>query len=383
MAIDKNGKTLPKGITYRPKEDRYMGRFMYHGESFTIYGKTLKEAQKRLDNLKYEIEHNIYFKDASATFDAWFDIWINEYKKPSVKAGTINVYQTSYNAYIKKRFGNKQLRDIRTDHIQSFYNQMAQVYSHNTLEICRAILNGMYTQAIRNEMLQKNPVTNAVLPRNNSRQTANVMSETEQKIFLEYAKDTRYYPVYELALSTGMRSGELRGLQWDDIDFQTKTIHVTHTLVYLNKTYFFDSPKTASSKRDIPLLDSAYFLLKRHQAAQRKKRLEMGNLWNPPEGFENLVFTNTKGGPINRDRFRSYLNRILKKIQKDYPLFPHITPHTFRHTFATRSIERGIPPKVLQTILGHSDLATTMDTYAHVLPDTKSQEMQKLSDLFN
>lgn len=71
-----------------------------------------------------------------------------------------------------------------------------------------------------------------------------------------------------------------------------------------------------------------------------------------------------------------------QKIQNDYPLFPHITPHTFRHTFATRSIERGIPPKVLQTIPGHSDLATTMDTYAHVLPDTKTIEMKKLAGLF-
>ncbi len=315
MAVDKNGKTLPKGITYRPK--------------------------------------------------------------------AVNVYQSSYNAYIKKRFGSKQLRDIRTDHIQSFYNQMAQVYSHNTLEICRSILNGMYMQAVRNEMLQKNPVSNAVLPRNNKRQTAKVMSEDEQNIFLTYAKDARYYPVYELALSTGMRNGELRGLQWTDIDFQTKIIHVRHTLVYMNRKYFFDSPKTTSSERDIPMLDSVYRLLKQHQKEQRKKRLEMGDLWNPPEGFENLVFTNSKGGPINRDGFRTYLKRVIKKIQEDHPLFPHITPHTFRHTFATRSIERGIPPKVLQTILGHSDLATTMDTYAHVLPDTKSQEMQKLAGLFD
>ncbi len=74
MAIDKNGKPLPKGITYRPKEDRYMGRFMYHGESFTVYGKTLKEVRKSLEDLKYQVEHRIYFKESSVTFDAWFDI---------------------------------------------------------------------------------------------------------------------------------------------------------------------------------------------------------------------------------------------------------------------------------------------------------------------
>lgn len=382
MAIDKNGKLLPKGITYRPKENRYMGRFMYHGESFTVYGKTLKETQKNLNDLRYKTENHIYFKESSVTFNAWFEIWINEYKKPSVKAGTIEVYRNSYNAYIKRYFGTKQLRDIRTDHIQSFYNQMAGLYSHNTLEICRAILNGMYSQALRNEMIQKNPVSNAVLPRNNKRQSASVMSEEEQKIFLTYAKAAQYYPIFELALSTGMRSGELRGLQWADIDFQTKTIHVTHTLLYREHSFIFDSPKTASSEREIPMLNNVYHLLKQHQKTQLKNRLELGTAWDPPKGFENLVFTNPKGNPLTRDRLKKCTDRILKKIQNDYPLFPHITPHTFRHTFATRSIERGIPPKVLQTILGHSDLATTMDTYAHVLPDTKTIEMKKLAGLF-
>lgn len=382
MAVDKNGKPLPKGINYRPKENRYMGRFMYHGESFTVYGKTLKETQKNLEDLKYKIIHQIYFRESSVTFDAWFEIWLNEYKKPSVKAGTVEVYQNGYHAYIQNAFGRKQLRDIRTDHIQAFYNQMAQLYSHNTLEICRAILNGAFMQAVRNELIQKNPVSNAVLPRNNKKKSMNVMTEHEQKLFLTYAKDSCFYPIYELALSTGMRNGELRGLQWTDVDFSKKIIHITHTLVYRNKQYFFDSPKTASSERDIPMLNNVYALLKQQQQLQRKKQLAMGELWLPPAGFENLVFTNQKGGPMNRNRFKICTDQIIRKIRKDYPLFPHITPHTFRHTFATRSIEYGIPPKVLQTILGHSNLATTMDTYAHVLPDTKSDEMQKLANLF-
>lgn len=140
MAVDKNGKQLPKGITYRPKEDRYMGRFMYHGESFTTYAKTLREVQKNLNELRYKVEHHIYFKESTVTIDAWFQIWIDDYKRPSVKAGTIDVYINSYNLYVKGCFGRKQLRDIRTDQIQSFYNQMSKLYSHSTLEICRAIL---------------------------------------------------------------------------------------------------------------------------------------------------------------------------------------------------------------------------------------------------
>lgn len=384
MALDKDGKPLPKGITYRPKENRYMGRFMYHGQPFITYGKTVKETQKLLNDLRYEVEHGIYFKEDSVTFSAWFEIWLKDYKESTVKMGTVTVYRQNYNAYVKDIFGKKQLRDIRTDHIQRFYNGMSSKgYSNNTLETCRAVLNGAFSQAVKNGVLRKNPVENTTLPKNNKKGTIRVMTEYEQKIFLEYARDTEYYPLYELALSTGMRSGEIRGLQWSEVDFDKKTIHVAHTLVYLNSRYYLETPKTASSDRFIPMLDNVYNLLKEIRKKQLEERSYMGEYWNPLPELENLVFTNSSGCPINRDRFKKKLDRLIQKINDDGIPFAHITPHTFRHTFATRSIERGIPPKVLQTILGHSTLAMTMDIYAHVLPDTKAEEMQKLQSLFS
>lgn len=119
---------------------------------------------------------------------------------------------------------------------------------------------------------------------------------------------------------------------------------------------------------------------------QRKKQLEdrmiMGELWNPKEGLENLVFTNQYGRPINRDRFKRGIDEIVKTINKNGISFGHITPHTFRHSFATRCLERGMQPKTLQMILGHNDFSTTMDIYAHVLPNTKTSEMQKIAGLF-
>ena len=162
MALDKNGRKLPRGITYRASDNRYMGRFMYYGESFSVYGKTVKETSKKLEELKYEVEHKLYFKETDVTFNAWFETWISVYKKPSVKTGTIDLYTQTYHAYIKSKFGNKRLRDVRNDQIQEFYNTMSEKYSRNTLEVCRAVLNGMYEVAVRNEMLQKNPVSHAI-----------------------------------------------------------------------------------------------------------------------------------------------------------------------------------------------------------------------------
>jgi integrase len=383
MAVETRGKPLPKGITYRQNEGRYMGRFMYHGQSFVAYGKTVKEAQKKLEELRYQVEHGIYFKEDSVTFSAWFEIWMRDYKEPSVKMGTVGTYRQIYNAYVSPVFGKKQLRDIRTDNIQRFYNWMAaEDYSNNTLQNCRAVLNGAFQQAVKNEIIQKNPVSNATLPRNNKKREISVMTLKEQKLFLQYARDTEFYPMYELALSTGMRSGELRGLHWNDIDFNKSLIHVTCTLTYQDGGYHIEPPKTSSSYRDIPMLDNVYELLKNRKKQQLQERMLMGELWKPLKGFENLVFTDMSGHPINRDRFKKSIDKIVKQINDDGIAFAHITPHTFRHSFATRSIENGIPPKVLQTILGHHDLATTMDTYAHVLPDTKVQEMQKLASIF-
>lgn len=383
MALDKNGRKLPKGITYRSQEKRYMGRFMYSGEAFTVYGKTVRETVQKKDELKYEVEHKIYFKEADVNVEAWFKTWMNTYKVPHVKAGTVGLYTQVYRSYVHEEFGNRKLKDIRTDEIQSFYNRMAENYSRNTLETCRAVLNGMYQQALILDMIQKNPVAYARLPRDTKQHTINVMTELEQKIFLHYAEDARHYPMYEIALFTGMRSGELRGLQWNDIDFEQNVIHVTHSLLYLDGRYQLGETKTPNSVRDIPMLKNVRKLLKEQRREQSIERQTMGTLWSPGEGFENLVFTNTTGKPINRDRFKKGLDKIVARIQKDAEDFPHITPHTFRHTFATRSIEQGIPPKVLQTIMGHKDLATTMGIYAHVLPNTKAEEMQKLTTLLS
>ena len=383
MAVDKNGKKLPRGITYRKSEDRYMGRFMYHGESFSVYGKDKKETMKKLEQLKYEVEHKIYFKETDVTVNTWFDTWLKVYKTSSVKAGTLELYALCYHRYIEPKFGNRRLRDIRNDQIQEFYNSMGETYSRNTLELCRAVLNGMYTVAIRNEMLQKNPFSNAVLPKDSRQHSVKALTLSEQKIFLEYAKGSIYYPMYEVALFTGMRSGELRGLQWSDIDFTNNIIHVTHSLLYLNHSYCLGATKTESSVRDIPMLDNVKTILKELRAKRFSNCQQNGIITFRNDEFANLVFTNPSGNPINRDRFKIELNHVVAQIQKEHKDFPHVTPHMFRHTFATRSLETGIPPKVLQTLMGHHSLTTTMETYVHVLPNTKAEEIKKLCSLLS
>lgn len=382
MATDKNGRDLPKGITLR-KDGRYMGRFTYQGESYTIYGKSVKEVKQRLCDLQYEVEHGVYEKETELTVRRWFETWIHEYKENSVKRGTVKVYQSSYSNYIDDVFGKKKLKDIRPEHVQKLYNDMKRDgYNTNTIEIASIVLGGMYKQAYKNGLIKKNPVPLATLPKAEQHKERRVLTADEQDIFMKYAKKSKYCEIFEIALSTGMRCGEIRGLTWENVDFQKRLIHVRHTIAREMGGFMLDTPKTQSSKRDIPMLDNVYALLKKQKKVQSEARLLAGSEWEPAAGLENLVFTTYTGAPIDKGYLKSSIDGIVKHINDAGISFEHITMHTFRHSFATRCIEKGMSPQTLKTILGHSKLSMTMDLYAHVLPDTKAEEMQKIACLF-
>ncbi|MFR5601174.1 MAG: tyrosine-type recombinase/integrase [Lachnospiraceae bacterium] len=360
-----------------------MGRFTYYGERHTLYDKDLKTLKRRLDDLRYELEHGLYAKETVVTVDDWFHTWIEEYKRPTVKQGTIGVYEETYDSYIKKPFGKKKLKDLRPEQVQNLYNTLnADGYSRNTIELVSVVLSGMYKQAYKNQKIRMNPVPLATLPKMPAKKERRVLSAEEQTTFLETVKEHPYAYIFELALSTGMRSGELRGLEWNDIDFQNRVIHVRGTLVQNQYGFYKDTPKTQSSFRDIPMLDNVWHLLKKRKKQQSEQKLLLGIHWDSLEGLENLVVTTATGRPLGKGYLNNAIGTITAKIQETRPKFEYFTIHSLRHTFATRCIENGMEPQVLKTILGHSKLSMTMDLYAHVLPDTKSKELQKIAVLF-
>lgn len=377
-------KKLPKGITTR-KDGLFIGRFQYQQKIYTVTDMSLKKCSEKLDKLKYEIRNGIYCKESSITVNNWFRIWIKEYKEPTVKKSTLETYQFVYEHHIRKELGSSKLKEIWPEMIQRLYNSLnRQGLSKKTIDLVSTILHGMFLQAYKNQMIQRNPVPLATIPKGKKAKQSRVMTLQEQKLFLKFSQEDELCDMYELFLSTGMRSGEIRGLDWNtDIDFTNRVIHVTGTLNYSKGTGFRkDEPKTHTSYRDIPMLDNVVKLLKRVKRQQMEKKLYMGDKWETIPGFENFVFLQSTGKPMQKAYLKEHIDTIVKNIQTAGYDFEHITPHTFRHTFATRCIENGMPPQVLKSILGHSKLSMTMDLYAHVLPDTKAQEIQKIAGLF-
>ena len=382
MGMESKEKKLPKGISLR-KDGRYMGRVTFEGETVTVYGSTVSETRKKLDEKRYELQHGLFCKETDMTVKAWFEVWIKEYKSLTIKQGTVKLYTCYFYTYIDKAVGKKKLKDIRAEHIQKIYNDMHRMqYSHKTIELVSGVLSGMFKQALKNEMINKNPVPLATLPKGGEKKERRVLTKEEQSTFLAYAKQSQYARIFEFALSTGMRGGEIKGLLWENVDFQKKLIYVKVTLNKDGIGFYLGSPKTSSSVRTIPMMDNVYALLKKQKTWQAEMRLKLGEEWKPCDGLNNLVFTTNVGSPIDKEYLKNSMDGIVKRINADGIEFEHITMHTFRHSFATRCIESGMNPQTLKAILGHSKLSMTMDLYAHVLPDTKAEEMQKIANLF-
>ena len=376
-----NKKKLPKGITKR-KDGRYMARFQYEGENYTLYGSDPDKLLDRIEDLKYEVRHRIYEKEQNITVDSWFSTWMEEYKRHQVKPTTYDLYERTYMGHIKPYIQKKKLRDIRPEHIQRILNAESKVVKRQTLTRLHGILNGLLRQAYNNGIIQKNPVERSTLPKLREDAERRVMTREEQALFMRYAKQTYYGDIFEVALSTGMRKGELLALEWSDVDFNNRMIHVTGTLIRVNSRYVKGTPKSKTSRRDIPMLDNVYAILRRRRRELLELKVKLGDKWTPLDGLDNLVFTNEFGSVVTLNTMQYYMRHIQDMIRRGGIEFEPIHIHTLRHTFATRAIEAGMQPQVLKTILGHSSLAMTMDLYSHVLPDTKTEEMQKIANLF-
>lgn len=372
MAVDKRGRKLPKGIQQR--YEGYEGRFMYKGERYLVHGATITETQKAMTELKYKLEHGLFVARNKITFGEWFHIWLDEYKKNRVKIGTYACYEELYSSVLKDKLGERYLTDIRGEHIQKLYNELSkQDYALATIKVLSAVLNGCLQQAVKNGLVEQNPVKLAELPKETEKKTRQAMTKEQQALFMEYAKESYLYNFFAVMLRTGMRRGEMQGLKYSDIDKKANVIQIRRTLKYIEgKGYIEDTPKTRTSKRDIPLTADLLDLLE----AQRR-------FWGfKVEKLDRYLFCNENGEALNPGRIQREIDHTVKRIQKAGYDFPRITSHVFRHTFATRAIEGGMPPQILKTILGHSSLAMTMDLYSHVLPDTKAEEMEKIANIF-
>lgn len=334
---------LPQGISLR-KDGRYQARFTYNSKRYTIYDRDLKVLCKKYYNIQYELEHNIYKVSSHMTLNQWFQIWAKEYKSLTVKEYTLTNYTNNYNRYIQSPLGKYPLKSIHTLQIQQLFNSLiTKGLSVSSVNYLHTMLKGIFKQAVKNNMLSENPSLAVSLPRA-AKKARRVLSLYEQNIFFETIQDNYYRFLYMLALSSGLRIGELTGLMWDDINFKQKTITVNRTLLYYKSihsdkySFQFQTPKSISSQRTVPLIPDMVKGLKEHRLQQENLRL---STWTPHKGMEQLVFTTRIGTPLQEVYLFKDLISVVKKINLLFPEihFEPITPHTLRHPYVNPALK--------------------------------------------
>lgn len=371
MGKSLKGRELGVGISQR-KDGTYMARFTDRGgKRRQKYFKKLQQCRNWLADAQYADEHGSINAAQDLTVDEWFQYWISEIKERTIGLSTLNGYRDRYKKNIKDVIGNMLIRDVKPMNCQNILNIMDNdKYSEGTMMRTKITMSAMFSAACENDIIPASPITRSVKCPKRKKRDVRVLTCDEQDKFLAAARRSINYNHFLFILQTGVRSSELRGLQWRDVDFENRVIHVRRNVTYDSRSnkFILGELKTASSQRDIPMTETVYRLL----IDMKRNRTDV-----LPIEFADHIFLNSNGRLTANSGYDQYLKSICNNAK-----IPKISMHTLRHTFATRCIEAGMKPKTLQKILGHSSIAMTLDRYVHLTSDEQEREMKKFEKLF-
>ena len=374
MGKDLRGKELGEGI-YQQPNGTYCARFVDRfGKRKAKRSKKLQEVRQWLADATYINEHSDIEQATSMVVDAWFEYWI-DVKKKTVRPNTVRNYTERYYKNIQNVIGKKLITEVKPIHCQKIFTNMAdEGYRTSTLYQTRITLFNMLEFAKENEIILSNPCKKSVKSdMGKPSQKKEALTIDIQKKFLEQAKGRSYENQYRFILQTGLRTGELIGLKWEDVDFTNRVLKIQRSMEYRHSVgeWRIGEPKSKSGYRTIPLTDEAIRILK----AQKEKNKKIKVI---PIEWNEYIFLSRKGEPVKNSTYDTMLFKICEKAEIN-----KFSMHILRHTFATRCIEGGMMPKTLQKILGHSNIGITMNLYVHITEDEKQKEINKVSYALN
>lgn len=412
---DNKGRILRNGEVQRP-DGKYMFRYTDStGKRRAVYSwklvntDKLKEGQRETQSLRdkekqilKDLDDKIKTNDAEhITTDDLFRQFMDI--RRDLKESTRCCYNDIYNKHIKPVIGGKPIGKIKPTEIQKLYQLMVTDGGVNptTAQKAHSIIYQIFENAVMDNIIRLNPASNAF---RNFRKTTELsptsrepLTIEQQSAFIDYVYSSRKYSrlanLFTILLGTGLRIGEALGLRWCDCDFEEGIIYITHTLMYKSGEdggyqYRVTSPKTEAGNREIPMFDDvkAALLRERNKKHGSQKKFVV-------DGYTDFVFLNSNGqvytqafiydtiqGITTSYNKEEYARAIEEKRQPCY--LPKISAHILRHTFCTRMCESDVNIKVLQDIMGHRNIRTTMETYAKALKDKKVETIQALNGAF-
>lgn len=380
MGKNLKGKELGVGLSQR-KDGVYQGRYKDRfGKIKYIYGTKLSEVKKELAVAIAENVQFISIRD-NIKLDDWFNRWIEVYKKKSVRPNTLREYTHIYNKNISPFLGNRNINSFVKSDIQTLIDKIADDnYKYERQNKIKVILNDMFNRAIEDNLMIKNPAKGVKL-RADKEVNAFALTVEQQNEFFEACKGTFYDNMYNVAVNTGLRPGELFALTPNDIHLDEGYIDVNKTLVYQKylddtcKTFHIEPPKTKQSYRQVPINSECLKYLER--------QLELKDIvkYKRPKEQNDYLFVTSYNTPLNSQIYSDSIKAIVKQINLARSFdneFPVFSGHTLRHTFATRCFEAGVQAKVVQSYLGHATLKMTMDLYTHVTEERAAVDIERI-----
>lgn len=351
-----------------------------------FYGKTQKEVKQKLEEFKGQISLGALPTDDKLTLEQWYYTWLFDYRKKDLKPKSFEKYEGIYRNYIKDTsLGKIKLKDLRATHLQQYYNKLLDIDKKavSTVKGLNTRLKPCLSEAEKQGYIQKNYCKMVTLPKENKVKEIKVLTPEQQQSFINAIKGHELEMLFLVALSTGLRLGEILGLKWCDIDFNSGNLTVNRTLQRVTEIsrdgnreskVIEQLPKTKNSIRTVPIPKNILSKLKDHKLEQSKNRLKLGELYLN----NDYVFCNDLGYPIDDKKPARNLKSILNTLDIEPIKF-----HALRHTYATRLFEANVPPKTVQVLMGHYDISITLDIYTHVMDDTKLEAVDKLNEIFS
>ncbi len=366
-----------EGSITRRKDGLYMARYTVQtatgSKRKALYGKTRSEVAAKLSKALADREGGLTFDAGNLTVGEYLARWLSDSVRGTVRISTFERHEQIIRAHLAPAFGRAKLKTLTPAHVRSLHREKLDAgLAPATVRKIHSTLHKALSQAVADGLIPRN-AADVKAPRP-APEEMRPLSEAEARTFLDAARKAgdRFEALYVLAITTGLRRGELLGLRWDDADLDRGTLRVGRALVREGGRHVLGETKTRRGRRRVNLTSRTVAALKAHRKSQLEKRVRLAGLYED----HGLIFTSENGTPLNPGNL---VKRSFKPLLKRAGL-PEIRFHDLRHTCATLLLGRGVHPKIVQELLGHATIAMTLDTYSHYLPSMGDQASGAMGD---